>query len=118
MRAGDLIATARDAAGMTQAQLAEQVGVAPSTLNRWENQAKPPAIKPLQFRKLSSALRSLDPIALLNAMGYEVAASGAQRLPTQLVRDLLSLSPEVLESTAFLVHQLATRDPQPRERSR
>ncbi|MEJ6397712.1 helix-turn-helix domain-containing protein [Yoonia sp. 208BN28-4] len=46
---GDRLATAREAAGLTQAQLAKQLGVKTSVLDGWENDRKEPRANRLQM---------------------------------------------------------------------
>lgn len=46
---GDRLAAAREAAGLTQAQLALQLGVKPEALDAWENDWKEPRANRLQM---------------------------------------------------------------------
>ncbi len=62
---GKLIADARD--GRSQAWLADETGIDASLISRYEREEV--SLKPIQFRKLTTALRGLSPAELLNAMG-------------------------------------------------
>lgn len=106
---GELIRIAREAAGLNKAELADRIAMSPSMVSRLE--AEKVFIEPDVFRRLCQELRSLSPVALLNALGYEVTVPGADRLPPQLVRDLLALSPDVLDGTALLVERAARANP-------
>ena len=46
---GDRLAAARDAAGLTQLELADQLGVKESTLDAWENDLREPRANRLQM---------------------------------------------------------------------
>ena len=46
---GDRVAGARDAAGLTQDQLAEKLGVKPSTVRDWEDDVSEPRSNKLQM---------------------------------------------------------------------
>ena len=46
---GDRLAAARDAAGLTQDQLAKRLGVKPKTLRGWENDVSEPRANKLQM---------------------------------------------------------------------
>lgn len=108
---GELIREAREAAGLNKAELADRINMSPSMVSRLESGKV--FIEPDVFRRLCMELRALSPVAVLNALGYEVTVVGADRLPRQLVLDLLSLSPEVLDGTALLVERAAQGRPRP-----
>lgn len=99
---GKLIEEAREAAKWSQAELADRTGIDPSLISRYE--AGGTGRLPVdRFNRLTQALRSLSPVELLEAMGYEIRVPGAERLPRELVRDLLGLPKEDLEAVARLV---------------
>ncbi|MEM6433084.1 MAG: helix-turn-helix transcriptional regulator [Cyanobacteria bacterium P01_D01_bin.115] len=47
----------RKASGLTQRQLADEVGVDPTTIQRWERGASVPTLNPLQFWRLCQLLK-------------------------------------------------------------
>lgn len=100
---GELIREAREAAGWSQAQLADVVGLHPSMISKIEKGGV--FLEPDTFNQFTRALRSLSPLELAIANGYELAAPSAMTLPVQLVRDLLAMSAEELDATALLVHR-------------
>lgn len=100
---GPLVQRARDAAGISKAALADRIGLSPSMVSRIESGSV--FITPDVFRRLTTELRSLKAYELANALGYEVTVAGADRLPRQLVRDLLEMNPDDLLALARLVHR-------------
>src|SRR5262245_22717193 len=63
MLIGELIRQKREAAGLTQSELAAQLGVGKAIVSRWERGHKRPGVTVL--RKLSAVL-AIDPRELLN----------------------------------------------------
>lgn len=108
---GKLLQEARDAADWSQARLADETGLDPSLISRYELEKV--SLKPEPFRKLTNALRGLSAAELLNAMGYEVTVPGADRLPKALIRELLLRSPDEWDA---LVKLLRGSPPQGRPR--
>lgn len=100
---GPLVAKARDAAGLTQAQLAEEVKLDASMISKIE--ANKAYIEPDVFRRLTSALRALSPVELVNELGYELTTPAALRLPKGLVQDLLDMTEQELDAVALLVRR-------------
>ena len=65
VKIGSIIATKRKEAGLTQAQLAEMVGVGQISISRWETDRHLPTVE--QFVNIADALRcSLDELAGLS----------------------------------------------------
>lgn len=91
---GRMVRDARDAEGMTQAQLADCMGITASVVSRIESEDVP--ISDEHFRNLMGQLRTLKPVDLLNAMGYPVTVPSPGRIPPSLVAALLRLEPEDL----------------------
>lgn len=89
---GRLIAEARDRRGWTQAELAERIGVSPSTISNLEREQHPPTV-PEEVNLLVTAL-GLSPEDLLRSMGVEMAPPLAARLPRQLLALLIEMTPE------------------------
>ena len=112
---GRLIEEAREAAGLSQAELADRVNLSPSMVSKLE--AEKVAISPAVFRRLTSELRALRPAELATAIGYEVTTIGADRLPRGLVQALLEMSPEELDALATLVQRRALTTHLPEERT-
>lgn len=101
---GDLVREAREAAGLSKAKLALALGVDPTIIGRVEREEI--GISPSVFQRLvGGILPSLSAPDLLVAMGYPVTVRGAERLPVQLVRDLLRLDQDELRAIAILVRK-------------
>lgn len=77
---------------MTQQELADAVQLDRSMIGKME--AERVFISPEVFRRLTATLRSLNPLAFVNAIGYTVTAPGEARLPRALLERLLAMSPE------------------------
>lgn len=98
---GHLVAEARDAAGLTQAELADLLSVAPSIVSRIESERI--SISASVFNALIVSLPGLSAPRLLNAMGFPVTVPGADRLPRSLVLELLQRSPAELDALVVLL---------------
>ncbi len=72
---GDRLAAGRDAAGMTQAQLAQRLGVRAKTLRDWEDDVSEPRANRLQ---MLAALLGVSLRWLLTGEGDDVAPPDAQ----------------------------------------
>lgn len=84
---GDRLAAAREAAGLSQMQLAKQLGVKPETVDAWENDWKEPRANRLQ---MLTGLLGVSIRWLLTGVGEGVdEPESAAELPTD-VRDLLA----------------------------
>lgn len=83
---GHLVKAAREAEGLSQADLAERVEMTPSVLSRIE--AGKVFIEPHVYRRLCNVLRALSPKELLDSLGYEISVTDAERLSRPLVRAL------------------------------
>jgi transcriptional regulator with XRE-family HTH domain len=83
---GQLVKAAREAEGLSQADLAERIEITPSVLSRIE--AGKVFIEPHVYRRLCNVLRALSPKELLDSLGYEISVSDPERLSKPLVRAL------------------------------
>lgn len=72
---GDRVAAAREAAGMTQSQLARRLGIKKSTLEAWEGDMSEPRANKLQ---MMSGLLNVSIRWLLTGEGEEMAAPAAE----------------------------------------
>lgn len=101
---GDRLAAGREAAGMTQAQLAERLGVRSKTLRDWENDVSEPRANRLQ---MLAALLGVSLRWLLTGEGGDVtppteeAPAPAPAMKSALV-ELRSLRAEMLAMTERL----------------
>ena len=75
---GDRLAAARDAAGMTQRDLAKRLGVKVSTLVKWEDDVAEPRANKLS---MASGLLGVSLRWLLTGQGEGVAPPGPEELP-------------------------------------
>ena len=74
VQAGEFLAARRRARGLTQATLADRIGVHRHTARNWESATRavpPPAI----FHRLCAALE-IEPAELLTELGYLEPAAG------------------------------------------
>lgn len=108
---GAMIKEARQAAGMTQAELGEAIQLDRSMVGKIE--AGKVFVEPETYRRLVFALPSLRPVELLNALGYEVPTSGATRLPPELVRILGQLDAEQRQIVLRLARGLLAENRSP-----
>ena len=84
---GDRLAAARDAAGLSQEELAQQLGVKPEALDAWENDWKEPRANRLQ---MLTGLLGVSLRWLLTGVGEGPEdPEGAQDVP-QDVREMLA----------------------------
>ncbi|MEL6641464.1 MAG: helix-turn-helix domain-containing protein [Pseudomonadota bacterium] len=83
---GDRLAAAREAAGLSQSQLATQLGVKPETLEAWENDWKEPRANRLQ---MLTGLLGVSLRWLLSGVGDGPDGPDVQDMPND-VRDLLA----------------------------
>ncbi|PWE30233.1 transcriptional regulator [Pararhodobacter marinus] len=96
---GDRLAAGREAAGMTQSQLAQRLGVRAKTLRDWENDVSEPRANRLQ---MLAALLGVSLRWLLTGEGDDVQPQGAvEETPpspaaTAALADLRSLRGELL----------------------
>jgi transcriptional regulator with XRE-family HTH domain len=92
---GDMIRRARDAKGLTEAQLAARLGKSRQVVLRLEAEEQVPD------RDYVNALVSILPLSaddLLRACGYHLNPESAARLPNQLVEILLEMDPHRWQS--------------------
>lgn len=95
---GDRLAAAREAAGMTQAQLGQRLGVRPKTLRDWENDVSEPRANRLQ---MLAALLGVSLRWLLTGEGSDVSPPDEQAPPpdpalTAALADLRSLRADLM----------------------
>lgn len=84
---GDRLAAAREAAGLSQGQLAAQLGVKPEALEAWENDWKEPRANRLQ---MLTGLLGVSLRWLLTGVGEgPIDPEGLSTIPSD-VRDLLA----------------------------
>jgi len=100
---GDLIARARDDAGLDVNQLAERIARKPSTVRRLESEETEPSVE--QINALVAAL-PISAEELLRLMGVSLTLPAAARLPKALVDELAGLTPEQQHLVLSLVRQL------------
>ncbi|ROT96342.1 helix-turn-helix domain-containing protein [Histidinibacterium lentulum] len=77
---GDRLAAAREAAGMTQKELAKRVGVKVTTLARWEDDQAEPRANRLQ---MLSGMLGVSLRWLLTGTGEGVEPPGAETMPAE-----------------------------------
>ena len=87
---GGYIREARKNRGLTQEELAERLGTSPTTVSNWEREEVGPDRE--QVNAIVVAL-GLSPEVLLSRMGYRLTPPAASRLPRELLRLLLEMSP-------------------------
>ena len=83
---GDRLTGAREALGMTQAQLARRIGVRQSTLRKWEDDLSEPRANQLQ---MLSGILNVSLRWLLTADGEGVSAPESETVAAEDIRDLL-----------------------------
>lgn len=83
---GDRVAGAREAAGLTQPELARRLGVKTKTLRDWENDISEPRANKLQ---MLSGLLSVSLMWLLNGEGEGIAAPLADAAATTALHEVL-----------------------------
>lgn len=99
---GDIIRSAREAKGWTQAEFAERVRSSATTVSRWETEHHEPSIE--QLNDISAALNlSLDD--LLRKMGARLTPPLASELPADFVAGFLRLPQTQRNSLTELVIQ-------------
>ena len=91
---GAVVRKARDAEGLTQTELAEEIGLTRGTIGHIENERT--SIDGETFVLLTNRLRALRPTELLAGMGYPIGVPGADQLPKELIRALLPLTEDDL----------------------
>lgn len=101
--AGELVMRAREAAGLSKAELADRINLSPSMVSRIE--ANKVRIEPDVFMRLTTELRGLKPAELASAIGYQVTVPGAERLPRPLVSSLLEMNEDELDALTLLVQR-------------
>ena len=104
---GRLITEAREAAGLNKRELAELVNLSPSMISKLESGKV--SVTPDVFRSLTTALRTLRPYELVNAMGYQVTVPNSDKLPHELVRELLVMTEQEMEWLIGLVLRRPSR---------
>ena len=107
---GDRLARAREAAGMTQSQLARRLGVKLSTLRNWEADRSEPRANRLQ---MLSGLLNVSFVWLMTGMMQESSTAPEEKLPEGLP-DILS----ELRELRVIQGQLAERTGQLEKRIR
>jgi len=84
---GDRVAGAREAAGMTQPELAKRLGVKLSTLRGWEDDLSEPRANKLQ---MMAGLLNVSLTWLLNGVGDGISAPGDEDEVTRDVAGILN----------------------------
>jgi len=105
---GDRLAAAREAAGMTQKDLAKRVGVKVTTLARWEEDQAEPRANRLQ---MLSGMLGVSLRWLLTGIGEGVDPPGAETMPPEasaLLAELRALRTQT-ERTADRIGLLEKR---------
>lgn len=106
---GDRVAAAREARGLSQADLARKLGVKLRTVQGWEDDLSEPRANKLQ---LLSGVLNVSLVWLLNGEGEGVAAPGeGAEIPPE-VGGLLSEIREIRGQMAHLAERLARTEKQ------
>lgn len=106
---GDRLARARDAAGMSQAQLARRLGVKLATVRNWETDRSEPRANRLQ---MLSGLLGVSFVWLMTGASQDHATAPHEELPTGLpdilaeLRELRVLQSQLAERTGQLEKRL------------
>ena len=106
---GDRLARARDAAGMTQSQLARRLGVKLATVRNWEDDRSEPRANRLQ---MLSGLLNVSFIWLMTGRPADESAPADETVPTGLpdilseLRELRVLQGQLAERTGQLEKRL------------
>ena len=98
-----LIRASREQAGLTQAELAEQLSVLRTTVTRWESGRTRPGLE--QMNALAAVL-PLTVAQLMRAFGARIAVPAEARIPRALLDDLATLDAESLQVVARVAHAL------------
>ncbi|MEK0163977.1 helix-turn-helix domain-containing protein [Phaeobacter sp. A36a-5a] len=85
---GDRVAAARDAAGMTQAQLARRLGIKKSTLTGWEQDRSEPRANKLS---MMAGLLNVSMRWLLTGEGEGMEAPAGEQMPQDLAAVMTEL---------------------------
>ncbi|MFV1441338.1 helix-turn-helix domain-containing protein [Phaeobacter sp. JH20_36] len=85
---GDRVAAARDAAGMTQAQLARRLGIKKSTLTGWEQDLSEPRANKLS---MMAGLLNVSMRWLLTGEGEGMEAPAGEQMPQDLAAVMTEL---------------------------
>ncbi|UWS06633.1 helix-turn-helix domain-containing protein [Phaeobacter inhibens] len=85
---GDRVAAARDAAGMTQAQLARRLGIKKTTLAGWEQDLSEPRANKLS---MMAGLLNVSMRWLLTGEGEGMEAPAGEQVPQDLVAVMTEL---------------------------
>lgn len=104
-----LIRAAREQAGLTQAELADQLHVMRTNVTRWESGRTRPTLE--QMNALAMAL-PVTVAQLIRAFGAQIAVPAEARIPRALLDDLAKLDAESLQVVARVARAL--RGPQAR----
>ena len=106
---GDRLARARDAAGMSQSQLARRLGVKLATIRNWESDRSEPRANRLQ---MLSGLLGVSFVWLMTGVSQEDATEPSGELPMGLpdilkeLRELRVLQGQLAERTGQLEKRL------------
>ena len=106
---GDRLARARDATGMSQAQLARRLGVKLATVRNWETDRSEPRANRLQ---MLSGLLGVSFVWLMTGVSQDEATAPHEHLPTGLpdilseLRELRVLQGQLAERTGQLEKRL------------
>ena len=108
---GDRLARARDAAGMSQSQLARRLGVKLQTLRNWEADRSEPRANRLQ---MLSGLLNISFVWLMTGVAQEDAQAPEEELPAGLadilaeLRELRVVQSQLAERTGQIEKRLKT----------
>lgn len=113
---GSQVQRAREAAGYSPAELARLINLSPSMISRIEDD-RIGTLTPDVFRLLCNALRSLIPVELAAANGYEVSLPPELKVPRAIAETILEMTEAQREGLLQLAGKGTAAIP-PRKRGR
>ncbi|MGB7243903.1 MAG: helix-turn-helix transcriptional regulator [Sulfitobacter sp.] len=101
---GDRVASAREAAGMTQTELSRRLGIRVPTLRSWENDLSEPRANRLS---IMAGLLNVSMMWLINGQGQGLDAPDDRAIIPSSVQDILNEMRDLRADLAARTEQLA-----------